>query len=359
MIWNEHQYNGFYIIRNVDVHAGFCALVLYVLNGIRKAEEMNAIPVVDLNKQNTPDFYDPDHGQNIWNYYFAPINTFSYKQVMGFVANGQILPDQIYTPTSEEVMNSHHSEKNRLATFWAQETPSDKAKWMEEKRAIGRDYVKKYLQINSVISQKAQAVIYDNFQQNYVLGIHIRGTDFAYASPTPLDQYFSEIEKIISQNKLEHYRIFIATDQEQYVKAFQERYQSKLFHSNALRSDNHIAPFRLQGNNAYKKGEDVLIDMLVLSKCHHVIKGAAATGEMALWFNDTPEVTDFALQGEFYKKPYYKLQTAFSKLNIADKTTLRLKIHRFRAKLVRRVQSSLVGQILFKRSKFIRKILRH
>lgn len=359
LIIKGHHYDRFYIIRNVDIHAGFCALVLYVLNGIRKSQESNAIPIVDFNRDNTPDFYDSAYGENIWDYFFESISPYTYSQVQGYIAKGVITSNQVCLPSSEEVMNAHHKEEGRLATFWAQETPIDKVKWMQNKRALGRKYIKSYIEVRSEITEKAQKFVNLHFQENYVIGVHIRGTDFAYAGPTGIDKYFKEIDSLILKQKLDNYQIFVATDQQQYIDAFKQKYRQYFLSSDAIRSTSHIAPFRLSNVSSYKKGEDVLIDMLLLSKCHHLLKGAAATGEMALWFNNNDNITDFSMLSEFYKKPYHELQTAYAKLNIGKKAPIALKTHRFRSKAIRVVQGSIIGSVLFKRFKFIRRILQH
>lgn len=359
LIINDHHYDRFYIIKNVDIHAGFCALVLYALNGIRKAQELNAIPVIHFEKNNTPDFYDPEHGENIWEYFFEPVSPHTYSQVQDYITQGVVTSNQVYLPSAEEVMNAHHKEKGRLATFWAQETPVDKVKWMQNKRALGRKYIKSNIHVRTEIIEKAQDFVNLHFQENYVIGVHIRGTDFAYAGPTGIDKYFKEIDSLILTQKLDNCQIFVATDQQQYIDAFKQKYRQHFLSSDAIRSTSHIAPFRLSNVSSYKKGEDVLIDMLLLSKCHHLLKGAAATGEMALWFNNNDNITDFSLQSEFYKKPYSQLQTAYAKLNIGKKAPIALKTHRFRSKAIRVVQGSIIGRVLFKRFKFIRRILQH
>lgn len=358
-IWRNRLYNKFYIIRNVDIHAGFCAIMVYVLNGIRKAHELGAIPVIDFNKDNTPEFYSKAHGEYIWDYFFEPVSAYTAGQVKSFVNEGMITPDAILLPTSAEVMRIHHEEEDRLATFWAKNTPSDKQKWLAQKRALGREYIQKYISVRPGIVAKVDAFISAHFKNQYMIGIHIRGTDFAYASPTPITRYFEETDGIIKQKGKKDCLVFLATDQQQYLEAFQARYKDKLVYSNALRSDNHIAPFRLAVEDGYRKGEDVLIDVLILAACNHVLKGAAAVGEMALWFNDSLLVTDFSIQSEFYQKPYYKLEAAFSRLNIGEKSVLRLSIDRFRAGLVRKIQDSVIGKKLFIKFSFVRKILKH
>jgi hypothetical protein len=358
-IWNNTLYEKFYIIRNVDIHAGFCALVLYALNGIRKAESHHAIPVIHFDKKNTPNFYDHQFGESIWDYFFEAVSPYTIHDVQLYNKKKILASTNIYLPSPEEVMWCHHQDKDRLATFWSEDTPINKENWMKEKRKLGQIYIKKYINTKSNITKKVDLFVNNFFKNFFVIGVHIRGTDFAYATSISITHYFEEIDKIIHQNNSKIYRIFIATDQEQYLAKFKSRYKEQLTYINAIRSYNHIAPFRMEQSDAYKKGEDVLLDILILSKCNHIIKGAAAVGEMALWFNSNITTSDFSLQSEFVQKPYHKLETAYSLLNIGQKKPWALAIHKLKFKIIRRMQDTTIGFELSKKFKFIRKLLRH
>lgn len=358
-LWNNKAYKKFYIIRNVDIHSGFCAIMVYVLNGIKRAEAQNAIPVIHFDKYNTPDFYDSCCGESIWEYFFEAISPYSIDDIQRFKEEKILTTSDIYLPSSKEVIWGHHHDKQRLATFWAYSTPIDKENWMKEKRRLGRKYINKYIRLKPQITEKASSYINTHFKDSFIIGVHVRGTDFAYARPTNLANYFEEIDRIILENSNKVCRVYLATDQEQYLTLFKSRYFENLLYIDAIRSNNHIAPFRIDNDTSYKKGEDVLLDIIMLSKCNHVIKGAAAVGEMALWFNTGMGITDFSLQSEFYQNPYHKLETAYSSLNIGKKSSLTLAIHKLKFKGVRRITVSIIGYMLFKNFKFIRKLLRH
>lgn len=324
-----NQYEKIHLIRNVDIHTGYGALMVYVLNGIRKALENNHLPVIYIDKETTAHFYDRERGENIWEYFFLPINSITYDQIEQSLAIGHISKEEIYTPSSEEVMHWHQSDENRLATFWAWEEPKDKQKWMQEKRALGRDLVAKYVKVRPEILDRVGELVRSLFTSSYIIGVHIRGTDFTYATATPITAYFDEIDRILIEEKRENVQIFVATDQQQYVDEFELKYPDKVICIDAIRSKNNIAPFRFQKANGYKKGEDVLMDILLLSRCDHIIKSASAVGEIALWFNPELTCTDFALRSNFIAVGYTSLNSAYSRLDIDKKGALRMKIMQF------------------------------
>jgi len=264
LFWDGRQYDKFLIIENHDIHAGFCALVVYVLNGIRKAKTINAIPVIDFNSRNTSYFYDESRGNSIWEYFFNPLNPFSARQIKDWVVEGKLNREEVEDMSAEEFGYLHHHDPHRIATFWAWEEPVDKEKWMQQKRHLGREFVRNYVRPHDHIIHKVELFCRTQFTAQKVFGVHIRGTDFNYARPIGIDEYFAHLDKLIRRLPHDDYCIFVATDQQQYLDKFHYRYDDKVVSYDATRSSSHIAPFRLEGVSGYQRGEDVLVDMLIL-----------------------------------------------------------------------------------------------
>lgn len=358
--WNGQEYDKVFIIQNHDLlNTGFSAFLIYSLNGIRQAIAANAIPVIDFNAENVPYFYEPSKGENIWTYFFENFSPYELPDVLRMLQNGEISKDQMLFTDITRAGDDHQRDPDRLATFWAWEKPSDLKAWMKEKRALGRTYIKNYVKPKVSIKNKVEKFIDKHFNADFVIGVHIRGTDFCYARPTSIETYLKEIDSLLEKNGKSSYRIFLATDQEQYVEDFKNIHGEKVVCWEAIRSDNHICPVRFDNVSGFKKGEDVLIDMLLLSRCHHIVKGAAAVGELALWFSCHDDITDFALESDFIRKGYGELQSAYSQLNVAHKSTYELGVHKFREHLVRRLVSSRIGHFFFSKFKFIRRIMIH
>ena len=173
--------------------------------------------------------------------------------------------------------------------------------------------MKKYVVVKPHIQKIVDNFVNENFNNKNVIGCHVRGTDFAYATATSGEKYF----EILDTRK--DIQIFLATDQTQYVDLFKARYgDEKVLTYDSLRSDNDVAAFELENGSPYKKGEDVLIDTLLLSRTNSIIKCAAAGGEFALWFNENLEILhDFALESQFQKGGHWNREnTAFQRLKI-------------------------------------------
>jgi hypothetical protein len=329
LVVDGHRYNKIVLIPNIDRNAGFSALMTYALNGVRKALERNWLPVVNFDKETTRYFYDPARGDNIWQYFFKPVMSISYSEVKEMTECGQISPSSITTFSEKDIWYWHLRDPERIGTFWLRKTPKNAEDWMQTKRALGRRFVQRYIRVKQPILDEAKAFVAKHFETQFTIGVHIRGTDFAHAEPTDPETYFQAIERLVKMKRQDDYRFFLATDQEQFVEVFKKEYGDKLMLYNCARSRNDIAPFKFANVSPYKKGKDVLIDILLLASCDYVFKCASSVGEYALWFNPDLDYTDFALQSSSVDNTYYMLQNgAYVKLNIGNEGKLKLKLRR-------------------------------
>jgi len=129
----------------------------------------------------------------------------------------------------------------------------------------------KDLKIKSHILDKISQ--FDGFYENKkVLGIHKRGTDSdEHRKSLTIDEYFEKVDKVVNNYDL----IYICSDEQHSVDKFKEKYKDKIFcYDESFRSRDK-KPIHKPGCypecNNYKKGEDVLIDAILLSKCNQLM----------------------------------------------------------------------------------------
>jgi hypothetical protein len=103
-------------------------------------------------------------------------------------------------------------------------------------------------------------------------------------------------------------RVFVATDQQQYVDRLRSRYGARLIHQDCLRSTDGRNPMWLQRRSPAAQGKEVLLDALLLSRCAFMLKSPSAVSEFAHYFRPTlrsldlnEHRTEFA--GQSYTKP--------------------------------------------------------
>jgi hypothetical protein len=346
IIINNQTFEKIQIVHNPDTYAGFCAMMTYALNGVRKAAEANYLPVVLIDKKNNRFFYEPERGENIWEYYFLPVAGVSYDEVASMKASGEIHDDQLFMEENMNIIKWHHDDPDRIATFWAKdidESPESKVRFMREKRALGRAFINKYVQVRPEILEKADE--FESSQDTPLIGLHIRGTDLAYVTATPIERYFSEIDRLLGMSEYKDHKIFVATDQVQFIERFRERYgEQNIVTYDSFRGSGIIAPYRMKGASPYKKGEDVLIDLLILSKCAYILKAGSAVGEFAIWFADHDNFTDFALEAERPKPKYFQRLPAYLALNVDGLGKQRLRLRAFLVRLFKFVVQRIPGR---------------
>ena len=77
----------------------------------------------------------------------------------------------------------------------------------------------------------------------------------------------------------------MATDQSQFIDQMRDRYGDRVLSLNAMRSQGFTNTFQKSGGRNYQKGEEVLMDCLLLSRCDFLLKCTSAVGEFAMYFN--------------------------------------------------------------------------
>jgi len=282
--------------------AGFAACLLTVLNYARYCEREGLTPVVHIDSSCGTRFLDPEHGDNVWEQYFEPVGLCSSAELQ------RMLADPARAPGALEVRRVDASLPARIKTHpdsiftwtfgpWRTSVPEDMAAWFAEQRRKGRESVRRYVRVRPHITEKVERFYDRHMKGQHVLGVHIRGTDLRYAPPVSPAEYFEPIERYIEGHS--RARIFLATDQVQYLELIKRRYGSIVQHYDCLRSSTSTAPFNMKTGSAYRKGEDVLVDILLLSRCAFLIRGASNIPEMAIYFSENLESKDLSVDKRF------------------------------------------------------------
>ena len=164
-------------------------------------------------------------------------------------------------------------------------------------RKIANEIITTYLKINDHITEKVDLFWKKNLSlYNYVIGIHLRGTDkdknIGGRKVLP-SEYYKYIDYLL--NKHNNSIIFLATDDPSYLFIVKEKYKEKIVYIDDIARNSSNILYCDLGNN-YKKGEDVLIDCLCLSKCDFLIHSSSAVSEFAIYYNINLHEHNFNLQ---------------------------------------------------------------
>lgn len=291
-------YDKILVIKINHPHAGFFAYFIFALNQLRYCERHNFFPVVYFGEKSGPGdnaYFDQQHGANMWDYYFEPVAGLSYADVQGMVNDPQsgLCQSDLMELTSEDLWYLHLFDPASIYGYTygryrhKQEYDAD---WYEAQRFKARDCVEKYVRIKEPIRRIVEEFYDANMVGRTVLGVHMRGTDkgVAVASSNVQrivgpDAYIEEIDRYLSDHP--RCRIFLATDQTQFLEMMTQRYGDRLLYRDAKRSSTALNPFQVRDGEGYRKGEEALVDCLLLSKCDFLLKCTSHLSETAMYFN--------------------------------------------------------------------------
>ena len=299
----DQGYDKVLIIRINHSYAGFFAYVTFAINQLIYAEKKNYLPVVYFGPRSTDGpnaFYDRNRGDNTWDYYFEPVAGYTYDDIRACLAdpgNPLELDDLVFL-TVEEAWYLHLEEPDSVFNYpygYYQHKADYDAGWYERQRDKAHDILSRYVRIKPHIQAEVDDFV-ERFFDRPVLGLHLRGTDkgTAGASPhlmriIPPEDYFPFVDRYTEEHG--PCRIFVATDQVQFLERVRARYGDRVVALDAIRTSGAFNAFQTPDDKNYVKGREVLIDCLLLSHCDSLLKCSSAVGEYATYFNrNLPDV---------------------------------------------------------------------
>lgn len=291
-------YNKVILIRINHSNAGFFAYFTFALNQLSYCERHGYLPVVLFgpNSVNGPNaYYEPARGDNTWDYYFEPVHQYTYQDIKVMIADASHpLCESDVTSLSNEDLHYMHSQDpsgiyGYAYGFYRYKTSYD-SRWFGGHRREAHRLIRKHVRIKPEIREEVNEFCDRHMSGRHVLGIHMRGTDkgiaacmLAVGGIVPPEVYVPEIDAY--REAQPDCKIFVATDQRQYLEFMRERYPTSVVFREALRSEGKLAPFQIKGGSNYQKGKEVLIDCLLLARCQFLLKCTSHVGEAAMWFN--------------------------------------------------------------------------
>ena len=307
-------------IRMNHSNAGFFACLTFALNQLRYAEEHGLHPVVHFGKASGSDqvgrdglnaFYDERFGTNSWDYYFEPVAGYTYESIERMISDpeARLSSGQIVSLDDDALWALHFDEPRSMFTYpygcnASIAASSEPEAWYEDQRARARTLLERYVRVKPHIRDAVDRYWAEHLRDAHVLGIHMRGTDkgnrdartgkvVAKVAPDNLtrivraEEYFFCIDAYLEENP--DARMFLATEQGEFVEAVRKRYGERVLSRKCIRGKGFgigSNPFQLRDDRGYEKGEDILIDCLLLSRCDFLLKCTSAVGEYALAWHE-------------------------------------------------------------------------
>ncbi len=243
------------ISKPIRVKSGLFSYVFTVADQLQYAEDMQAIPVVDM--RSFPNIYldqDKVGRENAWEYYFEPLSNLSVEEIADCknILLGYDAPEY----------KTNYTEKYDIARLHRAYR-----KWIHMKPEVLED-----------INRECNEILPCGFEK--VLGVLYRGTDMVSlklknhpAQPT-LDEICELIEKYWEEWECE--MIYLCTEDAAALEVFKKRFGEKIVYSSQLRFANTANRWlgeifdEVQGTRR-DRGAEYLKTIEILSRCDHMI----------------------------------------------------------------------------------------
>ena len=236
---------------NEGFYAQF-TVILGLLEHFEKWGEVIAGARVDFEDRGL--FYDSAFGKNSWEYYFLPIDIGRESKAVERITD--VIQEDRFAARGEHMP-----------------------------RARAFDLIDRYIHVKPHIQEKVDSFVHAHFEGFHVIGIHYRGTDkWTEAPRVPYEDVCAAVRIAISAVETGHYRLFVASDEQAFVDCMENTFPNRVISWETLRSfDGKPIDFRMEDN--YKKGEDAVIDCLLLSRCHLLIRTSSHMSLCSTFFN--------------------------------------------------------------------------
>jgi hypothetical protein len=231
-----------YILDSGNRYAGLFSYFMQAIYNVNKIEKMNQLFFINY----THDMLYIDSNMphtNVWDYYFTQ----------------PICVEQIDNTTSNYIIDMYID--NEYKGIFNK----------NENIELSETYFK-YFKIQDYIQSKIDDFYVRNMKGFNVLGVHKRGTDHIKDGELLTFRYY--VDRIDEELKLNKYdKILICTDEKKTLDMFIKTYGDMIIYYDSIRVDDNIGiHYGIGLNTPYVMGEDVTIEVSLLSKCNFMIR---------------------------------------------------------------------------------------
>jgi len=257
-------------------------------------DKTNFVTKNSLVSNTRPCLYAQQPEDNVWNYYFDPIeiDKFLESQYQINVADIFMCGELDFDLDNKFLIKNLHTYDS--LKLWSIE---DK-QYLKNHRLEVNKIINRYVNIKKNIIDKVDKFYSNKFKDlEFSIGVHVRGTDKRTEYPYKelvIKHYIDEIQKIININNGKKYKIYIASDNNESIVEIANHFgkQNIICHASIrMNSYTSTIPIHLSSGIDHKKhGEETLIEMLLLSKCDYIIGTDSNFTAAACYFNPEAEL---------------------------------------------------------------------
>lgn len=212
---------------------------------------------LEINFKDKGLYYNSSYGPNWWSYYFE--NSFYPPR------------EHCYKRAAIKILKDH--EKAELGNNMHFYAPREKAGKL----------IDKYIRVKQDILGEVEDFATRYFRASCMIGVHYRGSDkWLEANDVSYALAIEAIKHEIA--KYDDSKIFVATDESDFLEAMQEAFGDKVLYTASQRRYDHL-PLHYFTSDGYLQGKEALIDCLLLSKCQVLIRTNSNLSAVSAFFN--------------------------------------------------------------------------
>jgi hypothetical protein len=171
---------------------------------------------------------------------------------------------------------------------------------------IGPQLVRKYIGIKPDVLRKVNVFWEAHLKNKSVLGLHYRGTDKRAEAPhIPYTVVRKKVDNFLSHNgKFDC--LFLSSDEQSFIDFIENEFKHTLpvvYHDDGERSKTKFAVHRSKSGDRFRKGEEAVMNCLLLSKCDALIKTASFLSGWSKLFN--PDLPVILLNRPFERQLWF------------------------------------------------------
>lgn len=213
-------------------------------------------------------YFDPASGPNWWQYYFEPIT-------LGTSDHAKVTT---IDPHLHDLLTYHAAAMSRADAF---------------------DLISRHVRLRPHLAAKLDSFVAEHFAGTHPIGVHYRGTDkHEEAPPVAYEEVAAAVRKAASAAGADPWRVFVATDDQRFLDHMIRQFPEQLLYRPMFRSIDGRPIDVTNDDSNYQKGEDAVLDCLLLSRTRYLIRTASNLSLCSAFFN--PEAPDLLLN-----RPYY------------------------------------------------------
>lgn len=278
---NENKEKEIFLLDIKGNRIGLPCFIRYTVLALYEIEKLNFKPVIKFTDtagwlQETGEVNGTN---NIFEYYYSQPDSVSFEQVYKSYHVFSCNITSLLNRANKDL--GFYEENGLLASYQVSE---------EYLEIMGSIY-KKYLYLNEqaeTCMKEGIKQLFGNHDCDKVIGVHVRGTDFAagfvnHPKIITMKQFENAIQEGLKKGFFT--KIFLATDDTSKLDYLRKKFPERiLYYDNVLRSAGKKNILSMDGNkeySKYRKGLEVLRDVYTLASCGGLVAGLSHVSILA------------------------------------------------------------------------------